>query len=229
MLLSDPLHRREIPERSERSERHERTPPAVAVAHPLSIHTSASLAEQVRIEPAHLRDWHGICAMVARNFPMETEENLGYWLCHQLPYFRVARLSDEVVGFLHTQPRPDTGTLWVNMLAVDERYRCRGIAHRLVEHIESVSRDWQCQRIGLQCLTSNVAALNLYARHGYAHLGESISERGLQVVSHRKTLSVSDAPRSCPRPPVALDGRPLRMLYRLYYLAWFRSHSPLAH
>jgi ribosomal protein S18 acetylase RimI-like enzyme len=223
MLLSDTLLRREMPERSER------TPPAVAIAHPLSIHTSVSLAEQVRIEPARLRDWRSICTMVAHNFPMETEENLGYWLCHQLPYFRVARLGDQVVGFLHTQPRRDTGTLWVNMLAVDERYRYRGIAHRLVEHIESVGRDWQCRCIGLQCLTSNVAALNLYARHGYAHLGESISEEGLHVASHRKTLSVSDAPRSCPRPPVALDGRPQRLLYRLYYLAWFRSRSPLAH
>jgi GNAT superfamily N-acetyltransferase len=222
MLLSDTTHRLEMPERTDRPA------PAVANGHPLSIHTARSLAEQVRIEPARLGDWPAICAMVARYFPLETEENLGYWLCHQLPCFRVTRLGREVVGFLHAQPRRDTGTLWVNMLAVDERYRHHGIAHRMVEHIETVCRDWACHRIGLECLTSNIPALNLYERQGYARLGESITELGLRVISHRKTLPVTDAPRSCPRPPVALDGYPLRVLYRLYYLAWFRSRSPMS-
>lgn len=232
MLLSDNTHRLDMPERADwpRPRPGPLPAPAVRNRHPLSIHTSSSsLAELVRIEPAGSRDWHSICQMVADNFPLETEVNMGYWLCHQLPYFRVARLGDEVVGFLHAQPRRDTGTLWINMLAVDERYRQHGLAHRLVEHFDSVCRDWQCQRIGLQCLTSNVAALSLYARHGYTHLGESISELGLHVASHRKTLPVSDAPRSCPRPPVALDSRLQRLLYRLYYLAWFRRHSPLPH
>lgn len=203
--------------------------PAVPVGdmQPKAQRRKPSLAERVRIEPAGVRDWSRICTMVARNFPLETEQNMGYWLCHQLPYFRVARVDGEVAGFLHAQPRHDTGTLWVNLLAVDERFRNQGIAHRMVEHFESICRDWQCQRIGLQCLTSNVAALNLYERHGYARLNEATTELGLQVVVHRKTLSVSDAPASCPRPPVALDGRPLRTLYRLVYLAWFRSRSPM--
>lgn len=188
---------------------------------------SASLAERVRIEPARLGDWDSICAMVARNFPRETERNLGYWLCHQLPYFRVARLDGKVVAFLHAQPRRDSGTLWVNMLAVDERFRGQGIAHRMVEHFDSVCRDWGCQHIGLQCLTSNVPAIHLYERHGYACLHEATTELGLQVLVHRKSLPVSAAPASSPRPPVALDSRPLCTLYRLYYLAWFRRRSPM--
>lgn len=186
-----------------------------------------SLAARVRIEPAGVRDWSSICTMVARNFPLETEQNMGYWLCHQLPYFRVARVDGEVAGFLHAQPRHDTGTLWVNLLAVDERFRNQGIAHRMVEHFESVCRDWQCQRIGLQCLASNVPALNLYGRHGYARLHEATTELGLHVVVHGKTLSLHDAPASCPRPQVALDSRALRTLYRLIYLAWFRARSPM--
>jgi GNAT superfamily N-acetyltransferase len=218
MRLSDTTFPLEMPDRPVS---------AIAPAQPLAAHASWSLAEQIVIEPARLRDWRGICMMVARNFPLETEQNMGYWLCHQLPYFRVARLGDAVVGFLHAQPRRDTGTLWVNMLAVDERYRHRGVAHRMVEHFESVCRDWQCQRVGLQCLTSNLAALNLYQRHGYARLDESTTELGLQVVCHTKALSVTDAPRSCPRPEVQLDGRVQRLAYRLFYLAWFRSRSPM--
>jgi ribosomal protein S18 acetylase RimI-like enzyme len=226
MLLSDTTHRLEMPELPERFEP---VVPLVARVPPPTIHTAPSLAEQVRIEPAEVRDWYSICAMVARNFPLETEENLGYWLCHQLPYFRVARVGKEVVGFMQAQPRKETGTLWVNMLAVDERHRQLGIAHRMVEHFDSVCRDWHCERVGLQCLTTNVAALNLYERHGYVNLGESITEYGLKVVIFRKPLPVSDAPRSCPRPPVALHSRPQRLLYRLYYLAWFRSRTPLPH
>jgi GNAT superfamily N-acetyltransferase len=202
-------------------------PPGAATRPAPASAPTRSLAEAVAIEPAGVRDWLPICDMVARNFPLETEENLGHWLCHQLPYFRVARIEGQVVGFLHAQPRRDTGTLWINMLAVDHRYRSRGIAHRLVEHFESVARDWGCQAIGLQCLVSNTAAVNLYERHGYARLNESIADWGLRVVAYRKALRIPAAPPSAPRPPVALHGKAQRMLYRLWYLGWFRQQSPL--
>ncbi|MEX8495724.1 GNAT family N-acetyltransferase [Sphaerotilus sp.] len=189
--------------------------------------TASSLVQHVVIEPARLSDWASICKLVAQNFPLQTEVDMGYWLCHQLPYFQVARLDGHVIGFMHAQPRQDTGTLWVNLLAVDEQYRHRGVGHQLVMHVESVCRDWGCLRIGLQCLHTNVAGLALYRQHGYARLVESITELGHQVIVHRKTLPVTDAPASCPRPPVQLDGRLRRIAYRLFYLAWFRRHSPV--
>lgn len=185
-----------------------------------------SLAQQLVITPTGVGDWMSICRLVADSFPLVSEGSLGYWLCHQLPYFQVARAGGKVIGFLHAQPQPD-GTLWVNMLAVDKPCRQQGVAHRLVEHFESVCRDWQCQRIGLQCLTTNTAALHLYERHGYARLLESITEHGQRVVAHRKVLPVTDAPRSCPRGPMQLDSRARRLAMRLYYRAWFRRHSPV--
>lgn len=195
---------------------------------PLARSVAPSLERQVVIEPASVRDWTRICQLVAHNFPLQTEQDMGYWLCHQLPYFQVARLDGEVIGFMHAQPRPDTGTLWVNLVAVDERYRHRGVGHRLVTHFESVCRDWRCARIELQCLSTNAAGLMLYRRQGYARLVESITQQhGLQVIVHRKSLPVTDAPASCPRPPVQLDGRLQRIAYRLFYLAWFRRHSPV--
>lgn len=188
---------------------------------------ASSLAEHVVIEPASVRDWMSICRLVVQNFPLESEESMGYWLCHQLPCFQVARLDGKVVGFLHAQPRQDTSTLWINQLAVDAQYRHRGVGHLLVMHFESTCRDWNCTRIGLQCLRTNAAALDLYRRHGYARLVESITEQGQQMIVHRKTLPVTDAPASCPRPPVRLDGRLKRTAYRLFYVAWFRRHSPM--
>lgn len=185
-----------------------------------------SLAQQLVITPTGVGDWMSICRMVADNFPLVSEDSLGYWLCHQLPYFQVARVGGRVIGFLHAQPQTD-GTLWVNMLAVDKPCRQQGVAHRMVEHFESVCRDWDCQRIGLQCLTTNSAALHLYERHGYARLLESTTERGQRVVAHRKVLPVMDAPMSCPRGPVQLDSRAKRLALRLYYLAWFRRQSPV--
>lgn len=185
------------------------------------------LAEAVVIESAGVQDWLPICDMVTRSFPLETEQNMGYWLCHQLPYFRVARAEGQVLGFLHAQPRRDTGTLWINLLAVDHRYRNRGIAHRLVKHFDSVARDWGCQAIGLQCLVTNTAAISLYERHGYACQGESITSWGLRVATYRKALRVTAAPPGAPRPPVVLHGRARRIVHRLWYLGWFRHHSPL--
>jgi GNAT superfamily N-acetyltransferase len=186
-----------------------------------------SLATQVVLETASIGDWASICNLVARNFPLQSEEGMGYWLCHQLPFFKVARLDDQVIGFMHAQPRRETGTLWVNLLAVDERYRHRGVGQQLVEHFESVCRDWGCVRIGLQCLRTNDVALGLYERMGYARMGEAITEHGQQMILHRKSLPVTDAPASCPRPLVQLDGRLQRMAYRLFYLAWFRQRSPM--
>lgn len=188
---------------------------------------AAAVAERIVIEPARVRDWMSICKLVAENFPLESEVSMGYWLCHQLPYFRVARLDGQVVGYVHAQPRPDTSTLWINQLAVDAHYRHRGVGHLLVMHFESICRDWNCARIGLQCLRTNTAALALYERHGYARLVEAITEHGMQMVIHRKTLPVTAAPASCPRPPVQLDGRLQRTAYRLLYLAWFRRRSPM--
>jgi GNAT superfamily N-acetyltransferase len=200
-------------------------PPLTCLATPHSAHL---LAEQLTIGPARMRDWHSISVLVARNFPLVREASLGHWLCHQLPYFQVARLGGhQVVGILHAQPRQDTGTLWINLLAVEEHLRHHGIAHHLVAHAESVCRDWQCQRIGLQCATTNVAALHLYACHGYGLLSESTTELGVRVVGHVKILPVTDAPHSCPRPTVRLDARPLRRLYRLCYVLGYRHRSPV--
>jgi GNAT superfamily N-acetyltransferase len=186
-----------------------------------------SLTSDVVIEPASVRDWSRICQLVAENFPLQSEVSMGYWLCHQRPWFQVARLDGKVIGFMHAQPQPDTGTLWINMLAVDARYRHRGVGHRLVVHFESVCRDWHCTRVELQCLRSNVEGLRLYQRHGYLRVAEAITQRGLQVIVHRKPLPEGEALVGGPRPPVRLDGRLQRFAYRLFYLAWFRRHSPV--
>lgn len=188
---------------------------------------TASLARQIDISEAGWQDWAAISHLVAQNFPLVTEASLSYWLCHQRPYFRVARLHGRTIGFLHAQPRPDSKTLWVNLLAVDAQHRQQGVAHRLVEHADSVCRDWSCDRIGLQCLVHNEAALALYASHGYAAREEMTVEQGQRVVPHLRMLPVHHAPRSAPRPVHALDPRPLRLAYRLLYLAWFRHRSPM--
>lgn len=191
---------------------------------PRSEPSVSPLAQQLVITATGPGDWMSIGQIIARNFPLVTEDSLGYWLCHQLPYFQVVRVDKQVIGFLHTQPQSD-GTLWVNMLAVDEPFRQQGVAHRLVQHVDSLCRDWHCRRIGLQCLTTNHAALHLYERHGYVRLAESITEHGQHVVAHRKVLA--DASMSGPRPPLQLHGRMQRLALRLYYLAWFRRRSPV--
>jgi GNAT superfamily N-acetyltransferase len=186
-----------------------------------------SLTREVVVEPASMRDWSRICQLVAQNFPLQSEAAMGYWLCHQRPYFQVARLDGEVIGFMHAQPQPDTGTLWINMLAVDARYRHRGVGHRLVVHFDSVCRDWHCTQVELQCLRTNVEGLRLYQRHGYLRVAEAITQHGLQVIVHRKPLPEGETLVGIPRPPVRLDRRLQRLAYRLFYLGWFRRHSPV--
>lgn len=186
-----------------------------------------TLAQQLVIEPAGVRDWMPICQIVAHSFPLAVEADLGHWLCHERPWFQVARLGTQVLGFMHAQPRPDTRTLWINMLAVAQPHRQQGVAHRLIQRAEQVCLDWQCQHIGLQCLTTNAPALHLYQQHGYGRLAESTTGRGQQVVAHRKTLPAANDARDRPAPPLQPDTLLQRRLYRLLYLGWFRRHSPL--
>src|SRR6202022_1435136 len=64
----------------------------------------------------------------------------------------------------------DWGSMFLNALAVSERYRCHGIGARLLDWAEDRSRQAGFDRLSLHCWTDNTAAVNFYRARGFVAL-----------------------------------------------------------
>lgn len=60
-----------------------------------------------------------------------------------------------------------TGIAYISNLAVQERFRRKGIAKRLIAKAEAQARSWGCRAIALHCDLNNLRAINLYAGQGF--------------------------------------------------------------
>jgi ribosomal protein S18 acetylase RimI-like enzyme len=56
---------------------------------------------------------------------------------------------------------------WINYLAVDPRFRHRGIGRQLMEAAEAYLRAFGCFKINLQVCSSNAGVLEFYRRIGF--------------------------------------------------------------
>lgn len=184
--------------------------------------------DRVEVDQARLGDWLGICKLVADNFPLETEQRVGFWLCHHLPFIHVARHHGEVIGFFHVQRRVEENMLWVNMIAVAEHMRGQGVAQKLLARVEQVAAACGLGRIGLQCLDTNLAALKIYERTGYQRTGTGVLEPyGLGTVQHAREISADNREAGRQLSVPKLQSRLVRSVYRLIYLGWTRYRSPI--
>lgn len=136
----------------------------------------------------------------------------------------MARLDGRVAGFVHVQARPESDTLWINILAVTEEFRHRGIARQLLAHCERLAAEWGLGRLGLQCHEDNASALRLYALQGHAQVGEDFhADAGGRYIVHDKALPAS-AIAAAVRTPAA-DPRWRCIAHRLIYRAWTRRRA----
>lgn len=87
-------------------------------------------------------------------------------------YLLVARINNEVVGFIKANVHYDIFednraflTLW--SIRVKEEYRKQGIGKKMLQYIEKIAIDLNCQFISLICDKDNIAANSLYKSEGY--------------------------------------------------------------
>jgi ribosomal protein S18 acetylase RimI-like enzyme len=57
---------------------------------------------------------------------------------------------------------------WINYLAVEPRYRRRGLASKLIREAERLLRETGCPKINLQIRTSNSDVIEFYKAIGYS-------------------------------------------------------------
>lgn len=86
----------------------------------------------------------------------------------------VAEVAGEVVGLViyltrHISggPRKERKVLFVDSMAVEERYRGQGIGHQLFDYVLQLCQKQQCDGLELQVNARNTAARAMYEKYGF--------------------------------------------------------------
>jgi ribosomal-protein-alanine N-acetyltransferase len=72
--------------------------------------------------------------------------------------------KNHMIGFIAGDPRPHEGFGWVATIAVDPRFRLRGIGRALLHACE---KELSVPRVRLTVRTSNQGAISMYEKEGY--------------------------------------------------------------
>jgi ribosomal-protein-alanine N-acetyltransferase len=72
--------------------------------------------------------------------------------------------DNQMIGFIAGDPRPNDGWGWVATIAVDPRFRLRGIGRALLRACE---KELSVPRVRLTVRTSNQGAITMYEKEGY--------------------------------------------------------------
>jgi len=101
-----------------------------------------------------------------------TRQQLEYLLRAEDSVTLIAFLSEEPVGFIAGSVDRSKKTIGhVYTLDVKQNYRRRGVASRLLDSLERALAERGVQSCYLEARVDNVAAQNLYSKHGYRPLG----------------------------------------------------------
>ena len=130
--------------------------------------------QDLRIEPAHLRDTARLAAMSGALIesglrPRWGAERVAWHVRDPESVVLTARSDRGIAGFAIMRYADDAAHL--NLLAVDPPYRRRGIARRLVTWLEESALTAGTYLIGLELRAGNAAAQQFYRALGYRETG----------------------------------------------------------
>lgn len=81
--------------------------------------------------------------------------------------YRLSTETGEMAGFLLMMLMPD-GSAHLTTIGIAPEHRRRGLAEKLLEHIEKVLIAKEVSTIMLEVRVGNISAQNLYTKNGYA-------------------------------------------------------------
>lgn len=114
-------------------------------------------------QQAVIRLWEKCGLVVPQNDPAA---DIACKLQVQPELFLVGLLDDVIIATVMAGYEGHRG--WINYLAVDPRFRRRGIGRRMVEAVEAKLRTIGCPKINLQVRESNDGVIAFYRRLGYS-------------------------------------------------------------
>ncbi len=137
---------------------------------------------RVRVRPVHPDDFPALVALDEAAFD-PLWRNASQTFAHVLksrPYFVVAELGGQVVGYLFSSLQGETGHL--SRVAVHPDHQGCGIGTRLVAEAIEFFRAGEVKAITLNTQKDNAASQCLYRRFGFRPVGEEalVLERGLR-------------------------------------------------
>jgi ribosomal protein S18 acetylase RimI-like enzyme len=86
----------------------------------------------------------------------------------------VAEVAGEVAGYVTTRINPHTRTGWIPHLAVDRRFRGRGIARALLAHAQRDLRKRGMIAAKIETLEQNTAGASLFPKLGFQEVARQI-------------------------------------------------------
>ncbi len=86
----------------------------------------------------------------------------------------VAVLDGEVIGYITTNPQPAAGIGQIPNMAVDARYRRRGVASRLIKHALGHLRARGMRVAKIETLVQNAQGQTLYPSFGFQEVARQI-------------------------------------------------------
>ncbi|RME11449.1 MAG: GNAT family N-acetyltransferase [Ardenticatenia bacterium] len=107
---------------------------------------------------------------VRHPYPRPDEELRALWQ-HDISDVLVARLGDEVVGFVDMRALVDRGCVWVHNLVVHAPFRRRGIGRQLVEAAAEWGRERGFRRFIFETPTKNGGAFQFFFAIGAEFTG----------------------------------------------------------
>jgi ribosomal protein S18 acetylase RimI-like enzyme len=137
--------------------------------------------QKVYVRPAHPGDFPALVALDEAAFD-PLLRNASQTFAHtleNLPYFVVAELAGQTVGYLRSSQRGDTGHL--DRIAVHPDYQGHGIGTRLLAEAIEFFRTEKVKVVTLNTQKDNAVSQRLYRRFGFQPMDEEalILERDL--------------------------------------------------
>jgi ribosomal-protein-alanine N-acetyltransferase len=130
----------------------------------------------VAVKEALLKHLDKLCEIETKCFQEEafTKEQIAQLLTDYNSVSFVAKVNDEIVGFImgraYIDRKPAVGrVLTIDVLA---EHRRKGIGVKLLQEVERVFRNERVELCYLEAREDNIAALNLYQKHGYKRVGK---------------------------------------------------------
>jgi ribosomal-protein-alanine N-acetyltransferase len=136
----------------------------------LSIPTRGN--QEVHVRPAHPDDFPALVALDEAAFD-PLWRNASQTFAHaleNLPYFVVAELAGQTVGYLCSSRQGETGHL--NRVAVHPSYQGHGIGARLLAEAIEFFRTEKVRVVTLNTQKDNAVSQRLYRRFGFQPMGE---------------------------------------------------------
>jgi len=128
----------------------------------------------ITIHQAKVDDLEALYRIERECFTMEafTKEQIAYFLETSNSVSLIAQVNDEIAGFIigliHDHGKTRTGHVYTIDVAV--KYRRMGVGVRLLEELERIFIKRRVKVCYLEARLDNVAARELYRKHGYTEV-----------------------------------------------------------